>query len=253
MSTRKRPGDDFDREIRAHLELEIARLVENGVAPRAAREQALRAFGNVTRVRERFYERHRWLWLDALRQDLRCGLRSLRRYPLAATVAVVSLAGGIGAATVTLMVRDVVFRNPPPLYADPLQISRVQVGTPERPIMPLGNPVPAAVFRRWRDSLDVPLAAAAAAHQRDARAGDRTSPTPVRAVTPGFFELLGVSPELGRLLPTVPPAADAPSPAAPLRAWALMFEPAGASSKRSGSTTGLPSSASCRSVAGAPK
>ena len=46
------------------------------------------------------------------------------------------LAGGIGAATVTLMVRDVLFRNPPPLYVEPFQISRLQAGTPDRPIMP---------------------------------------------------------------------------------------------------------------------
>lgn len=225
MSTRKRSGDDFDREIRAHLELETDRLIEDGLAPDEARARAARVFGSVTHSRERFYERSRWLWFDRLAQDLRCGWRGLRRYPLAATVAVVSLAGGIGAATVTLMVRDVMFRNPPPLYVEPAQISRVQVGTPERPIMPLGNPVPAGVYRRWNESLDVPVAAAAASHLRDVRAGDRVQPLPVRAVTPGLFELLGVGPELGRLLPVGPAAADAPSPVVLSdRAWDRLFD-----------------------------
>jgi predicted permease len=225
MSTRRRPGDDFDREIAAHLEHEIARLIEHGVPPDEARAQAARAFGNITRARERYYERHRVLWLDHLRQDLRCAVRSLRRYPLAATVAVVSLAGGIGAATVTLLVRDVVFRNPPPLYVEPSQISRVQVGTPDRPIMPLGSPVPAAVFRRWRESIDLPLAAAAPAQLRDVRAGDRTIPTPVRAVTAGLFELLGVGAELGRLLPAASARAGASSPALlSYRAWDRLFD-----------------------------
>src|SRR4029079_15886425 len=99
MSTRKRSGDDFDREIQAHLELETERLIREGLSPDAARARARRAFGNVTRARERFYESAHRLWIDRLRQDIRCGLRGLRRSPLAATVAIVSLAGGIGATT----------------------------------------------------------------------------------------------------------------------------------------------------------
>ena len=62
-------------------------------AARAAR----RAFGNVTRTTERFHESRRTLWLDQLRQDLRTGARSLRRYPVVALVAIFSLAAGIGA------------------------------------------------------------------------------------------------------------------------------------------------------------
>ena len=111
MSTRKRRDDDFAREIRAHIDSEAARLIEEGMEPGQARDAARRAFGNVTRAEERFYERSRLLWIDRLRQDVRCGLRNIRRYPVAALVAVVSLAGGIGATTVTLMVRDILFRK----------------------------------------------------------------------------------------------------------------------------------------------
>ncbi|HMC75747.1 MAG TPA: permease prefix domain 1-containing protein, partial [Vicinamibacterales bacterium] len=126
MSTQKRRDDDFSREIDEHLALETARLIEDGLPPDEARAAARRAFGNVTRARERFYERSRLLWLDRLRQDLRCAARNVRRYPVAALVAVISLGGGIGATTVTLMIRDVLFRKAPPLYVDPAAISRVQ-------------------------------------------------------------------------------------------------------------------------------
>src|SRR5687767_12745191 len=99
MSTRKRSDDDFDREIRAHLELEADRLVHDGLAPDAARDAARRGFGNVTSVRERFYEAGRLLWLDRLGQDVRCAIRNMRRAPVAALVAIASLAAGIGATT----------------------------------------------------------------------------------------------------------------------------------------------------------
>src|SRR6476469_7756748 len=106
MLTRKRSSDDFDREIRAHLEIETARLIEEGLSPAAARTEAQRRFGSVTRAHERFYETGRALWLDHTLTDVRCALRNLRRYPVAAIVGIASLAAGIGATTVTLMVSD---------------------------------------------------------------------------------------------------------------------------------------------------
>src|SRR5215212_3700920 len=52
MSTQKHRDDDFAREIRAHVDLETARLIEEGMPPAQARDAARRAFGNETRVRE---------------------------------------------------------------------------------------------------------------------------------------------------------------------------------------------------------
>jgi putative ABC transport system permease protein len=224
MSTRRRPGDDFDREIRVHIELETERLIREGVAADEARAAARKTFGNVTRVRERFYEAGRLLWLDHLRQDLRCAARSIRRYPVAALVAIISLAGGIGATTVTLTIRDIIFRKAPPLYREPGQLSRVQVGTPDRPIMPIGSAVPASLFYSWRDAFGRDVAAASAARPREARTEDRTETVPVRAVTPEFFTVLGVAPALGGL-PSASPGAGVP-PAAVLshRAWERLFD-----------------------------
>ena len=198
MSTRKRPPEDFDREIQAHLELEADRLQDEGLAPDAARDAARRAFGNVTTARERFHEAGRLIWLDHLAHDVRCAARNMRRAPVAAIVAVASLAAGIGATTVTLTVRNVVFRNPPPLYRQPEQLSHVQVGRTDRPIMPLGHPVSASLYLTWRETLGDSIAASMDRRgPRDIRTGDRTDTAPVRGVTPGLFDLLGVTAELG--------------------------------------------------------
>src|SRR5919201_5142956 len=121
-------SNDFRDEIDAHLALETDRLIAEGMTPENARLAARRIFGNVTRVEERYYESHRWMWLDRLRQDLRAAARSVARYPIAAAVAVLSLALGIGATSVTLTVRNVVFRKPPLLYREPGELSIVRVG-----------------------------------------------------------------------------------------------------------------------------
>ena len=226
MSTRKRPDGDFDREIRAHLELEAARLMEDGMAPEEARDAARRSFGNVTAARERFYENGRLVWLDRLHQDLRCASRNMRRAPIATAVAVASLAAGIGATTVSLTVRDVVFHQPPPLYREPEQLSRIQVSPSDRPIYPIGSPVPAALYRTWRDTFGASIAGSSSAGGvRDIRMADRSDTAPVRAVTPGFFALLGVNAELGRADLHVVGGRDAARPAVlAYRLWQRLFE-----------------------------
>ena len=226
MSTQKRRDEEFAREIRAHVDIETARLIEEGMAPDQARAAARRAFGNVTRAQERFYERGRLPWIDHLRQAVRSAISNIRHYPVAALVAVVSLAGGIGATTVTLMVRDVLFHQAPPLYVDPPTISRVQIGTPERPVMPIGGYVPAALYAGWRDTLDFPIAAAGLARgERDLRVERRTESVAVRQVTPEFFDLLGIRPEIGRLLAPGDAMAGGPAPAVlSYRIWERVFD-----------------------------
>jgi predicted permease len=198
MSTRKRPDEDFAREIGVHLELETERLVDEGMTPDEARAQARRSFGNVTLARERFYERGRRLWLDRLRQDVRCAARNMRRAPVVNLVAVASLAAGIGATTVTLAVREVLFYKPPPLYHDPERLSRIQVAPAERPIFPLGSPVPVGLFMEWRGALGPAMGGTMAAPGvQDVRTENRSDAAPLRTVTPGFFALLGVAAHIG--------------------------------------------------------
>ena len=221
MSTQ---DDDFARELQAHLEHEADDLIRDGVDPDAARRQAHLALGNTTRARERHYEQRRFLLLDHLRQDVRGAFRSMRRYPIAALVAVLSLAFGIGATAVTLTVRNVLFRKPPPLYRQADQIANVQVGQPDSPIRPIGNAVPSPLFAAWQSQLGPAISGSLPSVGREVRTSNRSEHLPVQPVTPNLFAVLGVEPLIGRTFKDDGSAETARAAVLSYRVWQQLFD-----------------------------
>jgi predicted permease len=224
MSTQ---DDDFAAEIRSHLEHEADDVVAAGATPNDAKFAAARNFGNVAAVREQFYEARRWRWVDRLRQDLRDATRSLTRSPIASTVAILSIAAGIGVTAATLTIRDVIFRNPPPAYRNPAALSEVRVGRGSQPIYPIGSYAPGGLAAAWIDALGPSMVAAARPPQgvRDVRIDDRTEPTMVRAVTAELFDVLGVHASAGRTFESASSATgDAPPVLLSDRLWETWFD-----------------------------
>ena len=119
---RQRPHEDFDREVDSHIALETDRLIGEGMSPEAARAAAMKAFGNVTRAKERYFEASRWAWLEQARRDAGYALRALGHSPSFAVTAVLTLALGIGLITVAFTVvnayvlRPYAIRNPDSLH-----------------------------------------------------------------------------------------------------------------------------------------
>lgn len=103
---KKREGDDFNEEIKAHIQLETDRLVEEGHSRREAEMAARRGFGNVTGSRERHYEAGRWLLMDNLKADVRYALRRIRKSPVWSATVILSLALGIGFNTAIFSLAD---------------------------------------------------------------------------------------------------------------------------------------------------
>jgi predicted permease len=162
--------------------------------------------------------------MDTLRQDVRGAIRSITRSPIATIVAVLSLGAGIGATTVTLTIRNIIFRNPPPLYQEPGQLSKIQAARIDRPIAPFGSEVPGALYAAWHDALGLPSAAATSARGvRDVRTADRTDTVPVRAATAEFFAVLGVGPQVGRLFGESAPGGGAQAVLS-YRLWQQLFD-----------------------------
>jgi predicted permease len=190
---------DLDREIRAHLDLEAEEQAAAGVLPGEASYAARRAFGNVDLFKEATREIWGWAWRDRLAQDIRYGLRRLRKSPGFTTVAVLSLALGVGANTAIFSIIHAVLLRPLP-YPEPhrlLAIEETQSGT--KVFSSEAMPVSALHFVTWRkqcrsfeqiallDGLSLNLTGMGEPERLDV---ERASAT--------LFPLLGVQPRLGR-------------------------------------------------------
>jgi hypothetical protein len=115
---KERHLEDLERDIRDHIEEETQDNIARGMTPGEARRAALRKFGNVLRVQEDTREVWKVVWLEQLLQDVRYGLRALRRNPAFSMIVILTLALGIGVNTALFSVVNTVMIRPLP-YPDP--------------------------------------------------------------------------------------------------------------------------------------
>jgi predicted permease len=203
---RRRLDQDLDDEIRAHIDLLAADFERRGMSSRDAHDAARRAFGGVEPMKEVYRDRLTLRWIDDLRRDIHYALRSLRRSPGFALVAVITLAFGIGANTAIFSLLDtVLFRLLP--VDEPQQLVFLRTAG----VGNVGNAPPYPAFERFRNQASSFVGIAAFATD-ELRVDVDGVPEQVfgQVVSGSYFRVLGLTPAAGRLMTSDDEALDPP-------------------------------------------
>ena len=194
--SRRRWEREMTEELRGHIEQQTAANIAAGMAPQEARRQAVLQFGGVEAVKESCREQRRGFWLETLWADTRYALRTLRKNPGFAAIAILTLALGIGANTAIFSVVYAVLFKPLP-YANPEQLVIVFSAKPQEGVAMTGASYPN--FEDWREQNHV-FSELAGNQEHDLTLTGRGEPFVVGTgvVTPEVFALLAEAPLAGR-------------------------------------------------------
>jgi putative ABC transport system permease protein len=190
---RRQMAVEAAREVAAHIEEKVADLVEAGMSEPEARHKAAREFGNATLIAETSREVWSWGWLDRLTQDLRYAMRGLRRDPMLAVTATLTLAICIGANTTVFSIVNSILLRPLP-YPGSERIYWVSQKMGTGPEVGIGADY-YSLRRENRVFEDV------AAHDEltvNWTGTEEPAQLDATHVTPSFFSVMGRQPMLGR-------------------------------------------------------
>ncbi len=193
---RRRLEDDLDEELRSHLEMAIELNLRKGMSAEDARREALRSFGGVEQTKENYRDQRGLPMIETTLQDLRFGLRMLRRSPGFSLLAILCLTLGIGAnAAVFSWVEGILFR-PYPLVSHQEQLLAL-TGTARGESGPTGI--------SWPDLLDLERSSTLIDSfivnkimGTTLSVGDRAERMTGSIVSANYFDAIGVHPILGR-------------------------------------------------------
>src|SRR6267378_2841649 len=187
---------DLSEELQFHLQNQIDEYVAQGMNPKEARHAAFRSLGGIEQAKEECRDARKVNLIDNFLQDVRFGLRILRRSPGFSILAILCLTLGLGASAVGYSCSDGILSRPYPAVAH--QERLVAIGGTSRD-EPRGTPL------SWPDFQDL---------QRSCRLcetlfvskitgttlsiGDRAERTTGSIVSANYFDAIGVPPMLGR-------------------------------------------------------
>ena len=197
-ATRRQDDARFNEELELHVEMETAENIRAGMPPEEARRQALIKFGPVEALKDRYRDERGLPLVEALLQDSRYALRQLRKAPLFALTAILSLAAGIGANAAVFTIVERALLRPLPV-PNPHELVYV---TDERVLTQNSPRFSYPFYRVVRDTSALNGVAARAATAVTVTVNGQTFPAGGELVSGNYFQVLGAGTQLGRpLLP----------------------------------------------------
>jgi len=198
---RKSMEADLDEELRAHFERQVEKYVQSGLTRQEAARRVRLEFGGLDQVKEECRDARGVNFIETLVQDIRFGLRMLRKNPGFTAVAVIMLALGIGVTTtIFTAANDFLLRPLPFGNSDRLVMVKryfqtlAQSGTNDPP-----------TFKFWREQNHVYEDMAVWSVMIDhfnLTGAEGPERVPAKQVSAAFFRVLGVKPILGRTFST---------------------------------------------------
>ncbi len=193
---RQRLERELEEEVRFHLETQIDDNLRAGMSPAEARYAALRTFGGIEPMKEKYRERRAFTLLETMARDIRYAVRTLRKSPsfTAACVAVLALA--IGANTAMFSVLNAVLLRPLP-YRFPGQLAMLWTSRPGQNVREGRSAY--WNFDMWRrESKSFAGMAVFDSVSANLTGADEPEQISVARLSANFFPLLGVQPFRGR-------------------------------------------------------
>jgi predicted permease len=194
----KRRNADLERELRSDLDLEEEEQRESGRSPEEAHYAARRAFGNEALIQDQTHEAWGWSPVEHLLQDLRYGLRQMRRAPAFTATILLILALGIGAVTAVFSLINAALIRMLPVQ-NPERLVQFKTISPSFPVNDAFSYPTYKALRTQTPVLDGALAFRRL-HNVDFEVDGRSSLAEGQVVSGNYFSLLGVRAALGRTL-----------------------------------------------------
>jgi predicted permease len=192
--------DEIREELHFHVQMRTEEYAHQGLDAEAARQAALRRFGNLAVIQDRGYDERGGGLMETLLQDVKYAVRQLAFQPSFSILAGLTLASAIGVSTALFSVIDAALLRPLP-YRNPEQLTTITVEETGRDGKPSRFAPSMTDIRTWR-TLDTIVS--------DAGMGRVTGTAPlivdtgtlerltVAEASEGFLETYGITPILGR-------------------------------------------------------
>ncbi len=191
---KSRSEEQLHSELQAHLDFLAAENVRRGMSLEEARHAARREFGGLEQTKEIYRDQRGLPFLETLLQDVRYGLRLLAKNPGFMSVAILTLALGIGANTAIFSVVKAVLLRPLP-FKDSARLVRVNESVANEGKSPVAYPN----YLDWRAQNNVFEEMTAYGDCEMILSGtDKAERVYCEQASDTYFPLLGVSAEIGR-------------------------------------------------------